>query len=288
MVLFMRIFYRLLVLSVFLPMVSGAQVLARRGWAGSGVASEPWWQRAVFYRIQPALFQDSTGDGTGDLPGIAQRLDYIHALGVDAIVLAPPFAEDSFGDLEIAASRVHIRVLVELASPDLPRARFWLSQGAAGLVIDTPALGASPAETLRDLRHLVDSVPGNRVLIGPPVFSRPADAPQLTLAAEISAPAQVTAAGLRRELVPLREGSFSSATNPLIDLRGLPAVLPPDVSANTAARDEIVQRTLAAMAFASKAAVIFTAGRELGLQAAHGRAARIAAACRPEYAAGLH
>jgi hypothetical protein len=36
---------------------------------------ETWWHRAVFYRLDPATFQDSNGDGRGDLAGVAQRLE---------------------------------------------------------------------------------------------------------------------------------------------------------------------------------------------------------------------
>ncbi|MBI4703409.1 MAG: alpha-glucosidase C-terminal domain-containing protein [Deltaproteobacteria bacterium] len=50
---------------------------------------EPWWQGAVFYQIYPRSFQDSNGDGIGDLPGILRRLDHVASLGVDAIWLSP-------------------------------------------------------------------------------------------------------------------------------------------------------------------------------------------------------
>ena len=48
-----------------------------------------WWRDAVFYEIYVRSFADSNGDGVGDLPGIAQRLEYIRDLGVDAIWLTP-------------------------------------------------------------------------------------------------------------------------------------------------------------------------------------------------------
>ena len=51
--------------------------------------ADPWWKYAVIYEIYPRSFQDSNGDGVGDLNGIAKRLDYLEALGVDAIWLAP-------------------------------------------------------------------------------------------------------------------------------------------------------------------------------------------------------
>ncbi len=50
-----------------------------------------WWQRGIVYQIYPRSFQDSNGDGLGDLPGIEQRLDYVAALGVDAIWMSPIF-----------------------------------------------------------------------------------------------------------------------------------------------------------------------------------------------------
>ncbi|MDH3661698.1 MAG: alpha-amylase family glycosyl hydrolase, partial [Alphaproteobacteria bacterium] len=48
-----------------------------------------WWQRAVIYEIYPRSFQDSDGDGIGDLEGIIQRSDYLEWLGVDAVWITP-------------------------------------------------------------------------------------------------------------------------------------------------------------------------------------------------------
>jgi len=58
-----------------------------------------WWQRGVVYQIYPRSFQDSDGDGVGDLAGIAARLDHVASLGVDAIWLSPiyPSPMDDFG-----------------------------------------------------------------------------------------------------------------------------------------------------------------------------------------------
>jgi glycosidase len=50
-----------------------------------------WWQRGVVYQIYPRSFQDASGDGVGDLPGVLQRLEYVAELGVDAIWLSPFF-----------------------------------------------------------------------------------------------------------------------------------------------------------------------------------------------------
>jgi alpha-glucosidase len=48
-----------------------------------------WWQQGIIYQIYPRSFQDSNGDGIGDLPGILSRLDYLAWLGVDAVWLSP-------------------------------------------------------------------------------------------------------------------------------------------------------------------------------------------------------
>lgn len=54
-------------------------------------AHADWWRGGAVYHIYPRSFQDSNGDGIGDLRGIAQRIPYITALGVDAIWLSPFF-----------------------------------------------------------------------------------------------------------------------------------------------------------------------------------------------------
>jgi alpha-glucosidase len=61
--------------------------------------SEVWWKHAVVYEVYPRSFQDSNGDGIGDLNGIADRLPYLQSLGVDAIWIAPmyPSPQVDFG-----------------------------------------------------------------------------------------------------------------------------------------------------------------------------------------------
>lgn len=51
----------------------------------------PWWENGVIYQVYPRSFQDSDEDGVGDLAGIEARLDYLAALGIDAIWLSPIF-----------------------------------------------------------------------------------------------------------------------------------------------------------------------------------------------------
>ncbi|MBM9595881.1 alpha-glucosidase [Roseitranquillus sediminis] len=50
-----------------------------------------WWRGAVIYQIYPRSFQDTDGDGVGDLPGITRRLDHVARLGADAVWLSPVF-----------------------------------------------------------------------------------------------------------------------------------------------------------------------------------------------------
>ncbi len=95
-----------------------------------------WWESAVIYQVYPRSFQDTDGDGVGDLPGITARLDHVAGLGADAIWLSPihpsPLADfgydvsdyttvdptlgtlDDFGRLRDAAHRRDLRLLMDL------------------------------------------------------------------------------------------------------------------------------------------------------------------------------
>jgi len=50
---------------------------------------EAWWKRGIIYQVYPRSFQDSNGDGVGDLKGLRRRLDYLQWLGIDAIWISP-------------------------------------------------------------------------------------------------------------------------------------------------------------------------------------------------------
>jgi alpha-glucosidase len=52
---------------------------------------QDWWRGAVIYQVYPRSFQDSNGDGVGDIPGITARLEHVARLGVDAVWLSPVF-----------------------------------------------------------------------------------------------------------------------------------------------------------------------------------------------------
>ncbi|MFC4737909.1 alpha-glucosidase [Bacillus daqingensis] len=54
--------------------------------------TQKWWQDAVVYQVYPKSFQDSNGDGIGDLQGVIQKLDYLQDLGIRIIWLSPVYA----------------------------------------------------------------------------------------------------------------------------------------------------------------------------------------------------
>src|ERR1700710_3339320 len=55
------------------------------------ISPQAWWQTGVVYQVYPRSFQDTDGDGVGDLVGIAQRLQHLVSLGADAIWISPIF-----------------------------------------------------------------------------------------------------------------------------------------------------------------------------------------------------
>jgi len=70
------------------------------GTVHGGTLDEEWWQQAVVYEIYPQSFNDSNGDGIGDLPGILERADYLDDLGIDVVWLTPiydsPHADNGY------------------------------------------------------------------------------------------------------------------------------------------------------------------------------------------------
>lgn len=141
----------------------------------------PWWTKAVVYQIYPRSFQDSNGDGVGDLKGILQRVDYLTDLGVDAVWLSPVYRSPQddngydisdyqdidplFGtlaDLDLLVDTLHqrgIKIVMDLvvnhtsdehpwfiesrSSKDNPKRNwYWWRPARAGMEPNTP--GAEP------------------------------------------------------------------------------------------------------------------------------------------------
>ena len=97
--------------------------------------ARPWWQDCVIYQVYPRSFQDSNGDGIGDLRGVIARADYFAWLGIDAVWFSPFFTSpqadfgydisdyididpcfgdlDAFDDLVAALHARHIRVILD-------------------------------------------------------------------------------------------------------------------------------------------------------------------------------
>jgi alpha-glucosidase len=78
------------VLSILLVVSTSISVFAQPK-SGVDAQGHKWWQHAVFYELYPRSFADSNNDGIGDLPGITQKMSYLHDLGIDAIWISPFF-----------------------------------------------------------------------------------------------------------------------------------------------------------------------------------------------------
>ncbi len=69
-------------------------------------AERAWWKEAVVYQIYPRSFNDTDGDGVGDLPGIVEKVDYLDDLGIDVVWLNPVYASpDADNGYDIADYR---------------------------------------------------------------------------------------------------------------------------------------------------------------------------------------
>jgi hypothetical protein len=260
-----------------------AQTLAHPGWAGSGLTLQSWWQSALVYRVQPQFFQDSTGDGVGDLKGLAERLDYLQSIGVDAILLESHADDAGFDDLLSDASRHHIRILVQLAEStpahpltsqqEIDQARTWLRRGVAGLYLPTSVLRSIASRAsyydevflIHQLRTLADSFPGERILIAgdTPLVDATPHATRHDGAELIEGMVNTTnwnAASLR---LGLAVANTPSAGEPLVAVEREP------VASEPRNRDEVLgrEKILAAMLLSSRGAVSIAYGQEIGLPA---------------------
>jgi len=142
-----------------------------------------WWRDAVFYAIYVRSFDDSDGDGVGDLPGIRRRLPYLRELGVDAVWLTPfypsPGADhgydvadyvdvdplfgtlSDFDDLIVEAHALGLRVIVDIVPNHTSSAHPWFAGDRSryvtvpagnGLPNNWPSTWGGPAWTLDEER----------------------------------------------------------------------------------------------------------------------------------------
>jgi alpha-glucosidase len=282
------------------PVALAAQMLARPGWAGSGITPQAWYKHAVVYEIDTRTYADADGNGIGDLKGISERLDYLRSLGVDAILLqsiaadaAPAVAGneqaipidpalgtlDDFDDLSLAASRIGIRILLDLPRPEPALARFWLSRGVAGFHIPAQDPSGQPNDAaIQAIRKLLPSYVGQRVVItdssavsqgsGKPASSDLIlDTDLLKLPAASSAVANASTAGQIRAAVE-RSQSLLRSGAPLLatDAPGLPRALNRFAAGDdTPERTAALSRILGAVLLLTRSNSLLDAGQELAL-----------------------
>ena len=246
-----------------------AQTLARPGWVGSGLTTQAWFKHAIFYEIDTRTFAsskpDSAAHGTGDLKGITQRLDYIHSLGVDAVLLKPlsPANQpttiepalgdlDALDDLTLQASRLKIRVLLELPAPDPAVARFWLTRGIAGFYV--PGNTSANSGAIEAIRRLLPTYVGLRVLITDADLSAArSSSADLLLDRTTLQPVPNSVPGLRTALE--QSQSLLHSGTPIFTVSA-PASGPADPR---------LARIIAAVTLLNRSAALITAGQELGL-----------------------
>ena len=218
---------RKLLLLATLPL--SAQTLARPNWTGNGLTVQPWFTHAVLYTVDPHTY---TPEGT--LPALTARLDYLRSLGVDALILThldPAAPLDELDTLIREATRDNLRVLIELPSAATPaEARLFLSHNAAGLGVPS----ATP-----ELRALLRSFPGKRILLAPDGDLEADLKADLKLDTTLAA-ALPDAAALRKVLEALPPATIAQA----------PATLKPEIAAT--------------LLLATQANAQLTAGQELG------------------------
>ena len=132
-----------------------------------------WWQSAVIYQVYPRSFQDTDGDGVGDLRGILRRIPYLIELGVDAIWISPSSARrwpisamtspttptsirclermQDFDELLAAAHNSGLKILLDLVpnhtSTSIPGS--WKAADRGTIPSATGICGAIPAPRAR-------------------------------------------------------------------------------------------------------------------------------------------
>ena len=126
------------------------------------INADIWWKQAVVYQIYPRSFADTTGSGLGDIRGISTKMDYLQALGVDAVWLSPFYPSeladggydvidyrdvdprlgtmDDFDEMTLRAHEAGIKVIVDIVPNHCSHMHPWFQQ----------ALDAPPGSPERD------------------------------------------------------------------------------------------------------------------------------------------
>jgi len=258
----------LLFLTLTLPAAHG-QMLARPGWAGSGMNAAPWWKHAVVYRADPRSF--------GGLHGLAEHLDYVRSLGSDALLLtslggdASNPMDPSLGTIDDVdeiirrASQDNLRVLVEIDSSSAGaegKARLWLTHGVAGFY----APKASP-EQLAQLRKSASGFGGQRIVIGDvdaSTQSHGADTPQLVADARAGTQEKLVASSIRPALEAAQQIVEEGHSIPLLLSDG-PGLKRSMSRYGDGTHDLEIAKQLAVMLLSTRAATMIFSGQELGL-----------------------
>lgn len=259
------------------------QTLARPGWAGSGMTAAPWWKHPLVYRADPRAF--------GGLHGLAEHMDYVHSLGVDALLLTslgqdasraidPALGTmDDFDEIIRRASQFNIRVLVELNAhaADLNAAsRLWLVHGVAGFY----APQASAAQ-LADLRRSEAGFAGQRIVIGDlaaaepqtapqtepkpaPQAARSTDTPQLVTDGRAGTQDKLSAAAIRPALEAAQQLADQGRTVPLL-FSDSPSLKRSLTRYGDGTHDAPIGKAVAAMLLTTRASTMLYSGQELGL-----------------------
>jgi alpha-glucosidase len=252
-----------------LASAASAQMLARPGWANARLKADPWWQHAIFYKV----------DSPPDFKALSVRLDALRTLGVDALLLSAPELPppginatlpnlDDLDDLLRQSASHGIRVLltlhVEHADANLSGvARFWLSRGIAGIHIATPP-ETSPDETqaiVLTVRKLAASAAGQRIVISDLDLAPPE--PQSARKPSPRARASDMTAQFQIDVRPDQLGTFDAASlRPLLTQ----AIAQPNLLLDLRAPGAALADAVAAIAILTRPATLIDSSANLVLQ----------------------